>query len=300
MRYHALGRTGLQVSEISLGTAEIGMAYGLGADARPSNAEAARLLHRALDLGINLIDTARAYGESEDIIGGAIAARRNEYILSSKVLVAPGDRVIESVHESLRRLRTGFIDIVMIHSAPVEVIREGEITGTLLNLKQDGLLRFIGASVYGNDAAQAAIESGAFDCLQVAYSALDRRPENELAGLARQNRIGLEARSVLLKGALTDRSSLLPDDLLPVREAVDRLRKLASAHECSLPELAYRYVLSTGCVQTALVGASNTSEVEQAVRFADAGPLDGTLLQHIRREPELDSYLLNPGNWPSL
>ena len=91
LRRRRLGRTSLQVSEIALGTVELGLDYGIpsGDHVRPNEAAAARLLHRALDLGINLIDTARAYGDSEAIIGQALHDRRDEIILASKVVCPP-------------------------------------------------------------------------------------------------------------------------------------------------------------------------------------------------------------------
>ena len=88
MNYRRLGRTGLRVSEIGLGTVELGLDYGVpvaGEHLRPPEEHAARLLNRALDLGVNFIDTARAYGASEEIIGRALKGRRNEYILASKL-----------------------------------------------------------------------------------------------------------------------------------------------------------------------------------------------------------------------
>ena len=128
MRQHRLGRTGLLVSELSLGTVELGLDYGIrptGADARPDEAAAARLLHRALDLGINYIDTARGYGASEQIIGRALRRRRAECVLATKVSTFHEEglsgeplkqRLIASVHESLAALATETIDIMMLHS----------------------------------------------------------------------------------------------------------------------------------------------------------------------------------------
>src|SRR5438552_1712951 len=165
MRYRQLGRTGFEVSEISLGTVEIGMPYGIAKDgeaAPPGEAEASKLLHCALDLGVNLIDTARAYGESEAIIGRALRDRRNEFFLVSKVASNQGqrERIISSVHQSLSLLQTDFIDVMMIHSAPIEVIDSGEAISVLQELKRQGLIRAVGASVYGEEAALAAIAHG--------------------------------------------------------------------------------------------------------------------------------------------
>src|SRR5260370_13235714 len=115
MQRRILGRTRISASEISLGTVELGIDYGIAAGGeilRPAADEAARLLHRALDLGINLIDTARAYGESEDIIGRALEARRSEFHLVSKVQTFPGlapderrDPMEASVRENRPHLR---------------------------------------------------------------------------------------------------------------------------------------------------------------------------------------------------
>jgi len=135
VRFRRLGRTDLRVSEISLGTVELGLDYGIaenGQPRRPQEAEAARLLHRGLDLGINFIDTARAYGESEAIIGKTLKHHRSEFILCSKVAPYTGENLSSaalkqklsvSVDASLEALNTDRIDIMMIHSAPVEVIQ---------------------------------------------------------------------------------------------------------------------------------------------------------------------------------
>ena len=158
MNYRRLGRTNLQVSEISLGTVELGMDYGIpaqGAHRRPSGADAARLLNRALDLGVNLIDTAQAYGESEVIIGQALKSRRDEYILATKIGslswegytgAALRKRVEASITESLGALQTDIIDLLYIHNATPELIQQGEIVEIMERVRQAGHARFIGRS----------------------------------------------------------------------------------------------------------------------------------------------------------
>ena len=307
MKYRRFGRTGFEVSTISLGTVEIGMDYGIAAS-RPDESEAARLLHRALDIGVNFIDTARVYGEAEAIIGRAIAERRNEFVLVSKVLSCEGEalpadalrtRVRDSVHESLRLLRTDFIDVLMIHSAPLAVIQRGEVLGVLQELKSEGAIRAIGASVYGEETALAAIAAGGYDCLQIAYNVLDRRPEPRLFAAAETADVGLVARSVLLKGALTDRYRHLPEGLSDLNAAVERMAQLAGGGMAALPEFAYRYVLSQPWLQSALVGAGNIEELEAAVRFEEMGPLSPQMIGAVHGIPMPDPFYLNPGNWPS-
>jgi aryl-alcohol dehydrogenase-like predicted oxidoreductase len=307
MRYRRLGRTGLSVSEISLGTVEIGMAYGIGPtdDRRPCSEEMCeRLLHHALDLGINHIDTARAYGNSEELIGRALASRRSEFILTTKVLV-PEDAgrvdvtlrglMFASVETSLKLLKTSCIDILMLHSASIETLKRSAVTDALLNLRDQNYCRFLGASVYGSDAALAAIKSGAFDCLQVAYSMLDRRPETVVFPAACRDDIGIVARSVLLKGALTHRHKYLPSCLLPLAAAASRLEMVSP----SLPHLAYRYVLNQVPPHTALIGTTRISELDDIVGHAADTTMDPCLIKAIRAETVLDEKLLNPATWPA-
>jgi aryl-alcohol dehydrogenase-like predicted oxidoreductase len=310
MQKRTLGRTGVEVSRISLGTVEIGMDYGIGPDGtagRPSEAEAGRLLHAALDLGINLIDTARAYGESEAIIGRTLKARRREFILCSKVSSFHGQspatgelrsKIMASIHESLRLLQTDVIDLMQLHCAVAEVKVADEVISILHDARENGEIRWLGASVYGEEAAYQALQSGAFDCVQVACSMLDRRLERRFLSEAAVRNLGVVARSVLLKGALTGRYRHLPEPMAPLRECVERLDAVAIRHGMSLPEMAYRYVGTREMPQTALVGASSVEEVECAVRFAAAGPLPDEAVQAIHEVSIADERWLNPGAWP--
>ncbi len=277
------------------------MDYGIqenGTAQKPNEREAALLLNRALDLGVNLIDTARAYGQSEEIIGRALMGRRSEYFLCSKVLAKRGtlkQDVASSLEQSLRLLKTDVIDIYMIHSATLDVIEDGGVAEILSELRESGKFRFIGASIYGEDAALAAIGSGSFDCLQIAQSALDRRAEARVMAAAGQANIGLIARSVLLKGVLTPRYQHLPESLAPLKVAAKKLEALSSM---PLPELAYRYVLSGTQPHTALVGASGIKELEAAVSFAEEGPLPEDVMAKVQAVEMPAETLLNPGTWP--
>src|SRR5207248_8004756 len=138
---------------------------------------------------------------------------RKEFFLVSKVLsyhdrnldcAALRERITSSVHQSLALLQADCVDVMMIHSAPVEAVKGGEALSILKKLKQQGHIRAVGASVYGEEAALAAIADGGYDCLQIAYNILDRRPESRVFDAAQRSGVGLVARSVLLKGALTE------------------------------------------------------------------------------------------------
>jgi aryl-alcohol dehydrogenase-like predicted oxidoreductase len=293
------------VSRVALGTVALGLDYGIptqGAKLRPEAADAAQLLNCALDMGIKLIDTARSYGESEEIIGAAIGHRRQEYVLATKVTPTPCEphRVHESVHASLRALRTDVIDLVQIHCGATDREPDACTTDALLELKRSGAIRHLGASVYSEESGEAAMASGHFDCLQVAYSALDRRIETTLLPAAVEESMGILARSVLLKGALTDRVESLPDELAPLKKAARELARLAASEVECLPELAYRYALSNPAIDSVLAGVTSIRELEQALLWAARGELSPTLLDVIRATPMLAEKLLTPAFWPSL
>jgi aryl-alcohol dehydrogenase-like predicted oxidoreductase len=265
------------------------------------------LLNRALDSGINFIDTARAYGTSEEVIGRALARRRGEYILASKVSsfskenLAPQalrERVAMSVEQSLRALNTGVIDIMLVHSTIGDTLDAGPVWEALSKQREAGNIRFLGASVYGEQAALDAMATG-YDCLQIAYSVLDRGPEARLLVEAAARDVGIVVRSVLLKGALTHRYRDLPDAMQPLKRAVERLGEMAGGEVESLPELAFRYVLAHPAAHTALVGTARVEEMQAAIGYASRGALSPDLVGRIRSVEVEDPRWLNPANWPS-
>ena len=141
----------------------------------------------------------------------------------------------------------------------------------------------------------AAIDSGIYDCLQIAYSPLDRRPEGSVFAHAAEAGVGLIIRSVLLRGAISARYRDLPATYADLQTAIARLDLLG----LPLPELAYRYVLSETRLTTTLVGTAHREELDQVLRYAELGPLPDEMQGHIRQEPLLAEQWLNPGRWPS-
>ena len=168
MKLRQLGSTDLFASEIALGTAELGLDYGIpahGQHFRPVEGDAIRLLHEALDLGINFVDTARVYGNSEAIIGKGLIHRRADYILATKLVPLAacdlgnpilGSRIRQSIETSLRTLKTDYIDLLLVHSASLEVIRRSsELLEALRKMQRKGYVRYVGASVYEEAGGEA-------------------------------------------------------------------------------------------------------------------------------------------------
>ena len=314
MRYRTLGRTRLSVSEVSLGTVELGMEYGLkddGESSVPAETVARNLLNRAIDSGVNFIDTAAQYGNSEEIIGQALKDRRSEYVLATKCMhrldegldYAESRRSIsESIDQSLSRLQTGHIDLLQVHgrdSIELEqrMIRDGEVMDELEKARKAGKVRYLGYSSYSEEAALAAIEDGRWDTLQIACNILDRRYLKRVIPEARKCGVGIIVRSALLKGALTEKIRFMPERLKPLSEHIDRLVEIQSATTYSLPELALRFVLSIPDVSTIIVGADRIKYLEEAVSTSDGLGLSEELRMKLDGMALDDPYLLNPGNW---
>lgn len=309
MKQLRLGRTDLVTSQVGLGTVELGLDYGIRTDdghRKPNESAAIRLLHEALDHGIGFFDTAHAYGTSEEIIGKALSGRRDAFTLATKIAPFPSAQlsaqdlrahVDASIQASLSALRTDCIDLLMLHSATIELLqRIDPIAEALRQWQRRGCVRCLGASVY-DDAAAAALQCGAFDCLQIALNALDREAEQTTLPAAAAQDVGIVLRSVLMKGILTPRYHSLPADMDPLRHAVHALDHLADSAGMSLTELAFRYSLH--CNAVVLTGTARSQELHDAIRFANQGPLDADLVTAIRAIEVRDRALLKPANWDS-
>lgn len=314
MRYRKLGRTRLRVSEVSLGTVELGMEYGLKADGEPgvpAETDARNLLNRAIDSGVNYIDTAALYGNSEEVIGRALKGRRSEYVLATKCVhrleegldYAESRRSIAaSIDRSLSRLQTDHIDLLQVHGRDLlelelRMIRDGEVMEELARARKSGKIRFAGYSSYSEEAAQAAIEDGRWDTLQIPCNILDRRYLERVIPEARRRGVGVIVRSALLKGALTEKSRFMPERLQPLVAHIDRLVEIQSATRYSLPELALRFVLSFEDISTVIVGADRITYLDEAVSASDGRNLSEDILLALEEMALDDPYLLNPGNW---
>ncbi|MCP5119218.1 MAG: aldo/keto reductase [bacterium] len=173
MEYATLGKTGLKVSRLGIGMAELG--YGQAAFREKGEVvqSAGEVLNRALDLGINFIDTAACCGHAEELIGETLSSRRAEFVIATKAghldEGAPGEdlgcrTVTDTIHRSLRRMKMDCIDILQLHTCTLEELERGEAIRALEDARQAGMIRYLG---YGGDDVEAiwVIRNGLFDTL---------------------------------------------------------------------------------------------------------------------------------------
>jgi myo-inositol catabolism protein IolS len=285
MEYRDLGRTGLRVSEIGFG------AWAIGGDAwgPVEDADSLAAMERALELGINFIDTADVYGEgrSESLVAKAISGRREEVIVSTKgglmghhrdperepVYDRP-EKVIGALEASLRRLNTDHVDVYFCHIWWDKPEETEAFIEAFERLKRDGKVRASGVSTNDLDHIEHFNRDEGLDVVQLDYSILNREPEREILPYLEERGIGVVVRGPLRMGILTGK--FLEDTTFPegdIRrswpeeqwfreslEKVERLRPLEDGR--TLGQLALRYVLNHPAVSVAIPGAKRPAQVE--------------------------------------
>jgi aryl-alcohol dehydrogenase-like predicted oxidoreductase len=300
-----LGNTGLQVSALSMGTVALGVPYGIDdGSAPPSRARSIALIQSAFDSGITLFDTAPNYGDAEALVGDALK-NHPEALIASKVSI-PKDvpegssrtvAITQSFDRSRRMLQRDVIDIIQVHNLTEAQASASDIADGLLALKHQGWVRAIGASVYTEEEAIAAIESGWVEVLQVAYNLLDQRMTNRVFSMAHDKGIGVLTRSAYLKGALTPRVRLLPASMNSLRKAVEQLSGDMDIALEDMPAAALAFCLGEPYISSVLIGPSTQSELDTALKnnmFDRALSLNATGKMHAINQPEL----VDPRCWP--
>ena len=297
MNTRLLGRTGLQVSELALGglfVSSVGGEYD----------QAKATIDRALQLGVNYIDTAPGYANSEEVLGKALKGVKTPFILSTKLggrprPFKPQDKtcLMKSVKRSLRLLKRDHVDILMIHepdrpgqynwwSDPVNF--DGPVMEVLDDLKREGVIRFTGLG--GTTAYEMAhiIRTGRFDVLLTAfnYSLLWREAEYEVLPAAKAMGMGIIIGSPLQQGALARRF----DDQIrhgarwlssPRRAQYLALYDFLDEIGVPVAEAAIRFVISNPDISCTLMGARSVEEVEQNVQAVEKGPLPADVLKRL-------------------
>lgn len=299
MEKRQIGGTDLYCSALGFGTWEMsGTMYG---DIDVQNAE--RAVHAAIDHGINLFDTAEVYGpfHSEELLAKALGKKRNEIILVNKVgfnytddgkitgVNSKYENIITRTERCLRRMKTDFIDLQLIHWRDHETPLE-ETMKALKKLQKDGKIRYYGVSNFDVPMLKTCMEQGELAANQVGYHLFDQRMDAEVIPFQKENQIGFMAYGTLgfglLTGALTPETTFASHDWrsymkafgLPLFEeeyflkelkVTARLAKLVEKYDKSVAQLAISWVLSNEAVSTALVGMRNEEELIENVAAAD-------------------------------
>lgn len=300
MNYRILGATGLRVSEIGFGGWAIGgpseshgIPLGWG---RVSDQDSLAAIRRARELGVNFFDTADVYGygRSESLMGIVLSRHRDDVVIATKVgnVRSSSGAIIKdfskrhifyAVDASLKRLRTGHVDLYQIHNPTIGDLEKEQIQEAMEMLQERGKIRFWGVSISTVDEGIQIVRRGWGYALQVLYNVLNQSPARELFPLARQKNFGIIARVPLASGLLTGKyraNSTFPGDdlrqnfLTPRRltEALERVAEvqgIVGGAAQNLAEAALRFVLADPDVATAIPGARSVRQVEANAAASD-------------------------------
>jgi aryl-alcohol dehydrogenase-like predicted oxidoreductase len=287
-----LGRTGLEVTVLGFGAMELrGVGSGRGRPIEPE--DAGRILNGVLDAGINYIDTSIDYGVSEERIGEYISGRRDEYYLASKCGCAvlgppppPGERaphifthenIVAGVDQSLRRMKTDYLDLVQFHSSPSkETLDNEDAIATLVELRDAGKIRFLGASSTLPNLADH-IDMGVFDAFQIPYSALQREHEEAITAAAHAG-AGTVIRGGVARGVPGEGTGVPETWATFESSGLDDLLDGATPTEFML-----RFTISHPELSTTIVGTLNPLHLAENVDAARKGPLDPEVYDEAKR-----------------
>ncbi len=296
MQHRDFGRTGLRVSEVGL---------GFGPPGFDPTADYTGLLQRALDLGINFYDTADFYGayRSEEWIGKALASHRDEIIIATKfgTIHREGEHrkdfsvahMQQSLEESLRRLRTDYIDIYQLHSPPASVLGNGDLLDALRRNKDEGKIRFYGVSADGQLAVDS-IERWGVDAVQIQFSLFHQRPAEQFFPLAQREGVGVIIRSPLDSGMLggelgagnglklgDPRQRWGEEQTARRQRLVEEVRFLSQGTGRTMAQAALQFVLSFDAVSVAIPGTTSVEHLEENAAAA-GGRLSESELDRLR------------------
>ncbi len=311
MKYRKLGRTGFDVSDIAHGL--WGMSGWSGSDDKQSLAA----MQLAIDLGCNFFDTAWAYGggKSDGLLGEIMTRNAAKRIYAASKIPPANDRwpalpeykyndvfsaahVFQYADKIRKQLRVDTIDLLQFHVWDDTWTNEPEFRSTVEKLKRDNIIRFFGLSInrWQPENGLKAMRTGLVDAVQVIYNVFDQAPEDELFPLCQELNIGVIARVPLDEGSLGGKMTLEttfpkddwrsgyfgPENLAKTIKRVDKLKEIVPAG-MTLSEMALRFILSHPAVSTTIAGMRKPEHVRQNIAVSDAGPLDKSLLEELKK-----------------
>jgi L-galactose dehydrogenase len=283
VQYRRLGRTDLDVSLMGLGSggkSRLGQAHGL------AQSEITPIVRRAFELGVNIVDTSPQYGDSETLLGNALAeVLRDSYVLCTKMMpfrsrdgvLQPAEALRESIEKSLRQLRTDYLDVMYLHGVPPGILDDvmDRFQEPLQKAQQDGLVRFLGitetfATDHEHITLRTVIPQGFFDVVMVGYNVMSPAPAQHVLPLAQEHDVGVvvmcAVRGVLLNSqrirevvAEWKDEGLLPRDAVPDDEP---LGWLTGAWADNVPAAAYKFAADHPAVGTVLTGTGRIAHLD--------------------------------------
>jgi uncharacterized protein len=285
------------MSKLALGTVQFGLDYGINnSRGRVPKDEVFAILNRARQAGIDTLDTAYGYGESEAVLGEYLRGKNNDHKIISKLPKGKAAELKDVPADSLKRLGISQFYGYLLHDLN-SFIADPSLWALLQKLKQEGLAKKIGFSLYYPAEVDQLLEQGIkFDLVQVPYNIFDRRFEDKFAQL---KKLGVEVhvRSVFLQGLAFKAPQNLPETLRPLAPRLEKLRALSERSGLSLPELCLGFVLANDSIDKVVVGVDGLDNLNEIINSASGGKLNAQLKSDLAQLREDDEALILPINW---
>lgn len=292
------------LSRLTLGTAQFGFTYGVAnRSGVPTQREVQAMLESAAEAGVNCLDTARGYGDSEKVLGEALEATGLHEHFQVVTKIEPGiptdlprveakKALRESVMTSLTHLRCERLPIVLLHRDTCPAYLE-----ILAELRDEGLMDYCGVSVASQANAERLLLSANLDAIQAPINVLDSRFTQAAHTVAERGGL-VFARSCYLQGLLLLENTQTPSHLLAVEPARDFFRQLAAQYGLSLSELLLRAMLGHQEISSVVVGMENLLQLRENLQIFQSPPLPAKILEEVRSySPSLPAWLVDPSQW---
>ncbi|MCM1498449.1 MAG: aldo/keto reductase [Clostridium sp.] len=297
------------MAELCLGTAQMGMQYGINNKiGKPQKQDVFEILDLAIENGIKMIDTASAYGEAEEILGEYLqenADRAREIQIISKQNATLGqmnsmeaEQIIRNeLEQSLCRLKREYLDGYLMHS--YRAIDRIETLEIFQKIKEDGLVKKIGVSVYEIDEAEIAIESGMVDYLQMPCSIFDQRGLTDGVFLrAKEQGVVVFARSAFLQGLLMMEESEIPEYLQDIVPYIRKLNELLVEYHIEKKHAIIKFILSESLIDYMVFGVDSKEQLQDILKEKDKADLPKEFIGEIKKEfSNISSRLVLPIHW---
>jgi len=313
MEYRTFAKSDVQVSRLGFGAWGIGKTFWIGAD----DAESKKALHRAIELGVNVFDSALVYGmgHSERLIGeveresgkqlfitSKVPSKKYEWPASENATLAesfPKDYIIQTTEKSLRNLKRDYLDLQQFHVWNDKWAQEDEWKEAVYQLKKDGKVRFFGISINDHQPENGieAGKTGLIDSFQVIFNLFDQAPADTLLPFCEENHIAVIARVPFDEGALTGK--ITPETTFPpkdfrnqyfrgdrkeqVWQRVQQIQEAVKDETDSLAEAALRFIISHQAVTSVIPGMRKVAHIEDNVRSVEKGKLSADLMEQLKQ-----------------
>lgn len=289
------------INKLVLGTVQLGLNYGINnSSGKPSKEKAFEILHAAYDNGLRILDTAEAYGDSQDVIGEFQKQNPNKRFkiitkLSAKHTLK-NNELIKHISDNCKALNTSNLHGYMFHN--YQSFKENTpFYNEVLQAKEQGLIKHAGISLYTNDEIENIVTNYSdFDFIQIPFNLFDNESKRKkLIISAKQKNIEIHVRSVFLQGLFFKDCKKLPEKLVPLKKYMETLAKIKQNSQMSTEALALQYVLQKEYINHVLIGVENTKQLMNNISICKSKNNIPHAEIDVINVSEVN--LLNPSNW---